>query len=95
MPPEPNAAIHAHPRAIESCPSPKPGSLLGDVLRVWEEYLAFMHSRGAADLEEQYLLAAPHLAEIPWLKEVRELHLCWFFDFEPLQMNILDNLPGN
>jgi len=71
-----------------------PDPLLGDVLRVWEEYLAFMHSRGAADLEEQYLLAAPHLAEIPWLKEVRELHLCWFFDFEPLQMNILDNLPG-
>ncbi|MGI6362618.1 MAG: hypothetical protein ACOX21_02355 [Bacillota bacterium] len=29
------------------------------------------------------------MSNLPWLAQVRQLHLCWFFDFEPLQQDIL------
>jgi RecB family exonuclease len=66
-----------------------PDPLLAELARVWREYEVFMRQRGLADIEEQYALAGKGLGAIPWLGPVRELHLCWFFDLEPLQLDIL------
>lgn len=63
--------------------------VLADLAVVWQEYQSFLTRRGLADIEEQYSLAAPCLSEVAWLRKVRQLHLCWFFDFEPLQLDIL------
>ena len=63
--------------------------VLADLALVWQDYLSFLRSRGLADIEEQYCLAAHCLSAVPWLGQVRQLHLCWFFDFEPLQLDIL------
>lgn len=71
-----------------------PDPVLSDVLIIWQDYQAFMRAKGLADIEEQYALAAATLAGIPWLKEVREFHICWFLDFEPLQLAIVDKLPA-
>lgn len=60
-----------------------------DLAVVWREYLAFLRSHRLADIEEQYTIAAKSLAKLPWLAKVRQLHICWFFDFEPLQLEIL------
>ncbi len=63
--------------------------VLADLAVVWQEYLSFLRSRSLADLEEQYRLAVQALSGVPWLQKVRQLHLCWFFDFEPQQLDIL------
>lgn len=70
-----------------------PDSILADLLIIWQDYQSFLQARNLADLEVQYALAAGNLSFIPWLRAVREIHVCWFFDFEPLQTEILDRLP--
>lgn len=63
--------------------------VLADLSKVWREYLSYLRARDLADIEEQYCLAANILSQVHWLQKVRQLHICWFFDFEPLQLDIL------
>lgn len=64
-------------------------SVMVDLARVWEEYQAFLRARALADIEEQYALAADLLPGVPWLQRLKQLHFCWFSDFEPLQLDLL------
>lgn len=82
------------PLQLASALEVNPDPVLSDVLKIWQEYQAFMRAKGLADIEEQYVLAADQMAATPWLKKVREFHICWFFDFEPLQLAIVDKLPA-
>lgn len=66
--------------------------ILSDLLKVWERYITLMNTHGLADIETRYQLAADNLNSVQWLKAVREFHICWFFDFEPMQLNILARL---
>ena len=66
--------------------------VLSDLLAVYEEYQAFLEERGLADIERQYQLAAESLPAVPWLRKLKQVHVCWFFDFEPLQLDILASL---
>lgn len=80
------------PEKFEAALALSPDPILKDVLIAWQDYQAFLRDKSLADIEEQYALATNTLAFIPWLTCVREVHVCWFFDFEPLQQEILDKL---
>lgn len=82
------------PLDLEAALGLSPDPILSDVLTIWQDYLDFLQVHNLADLEEQYALAAEGLTCVPWLQRVREVHVCWFFDFEPLQLDIVDKLPG-
>lgn len=80
------------PGELETALAESLDPVLADVLTVWRDYQTFLTAEKLADIEEQYVRAARSLAAIPWLREIREFHVCWFFDFEPLQQEILDKL---
>ena len=63
-----------------------------DLLTVWREYDSFLAERGLADIEEQYVLARQLIPGSKALRSLKQVHICWFFDFEPLQLGILDSL---
>lgn len=67
-------------------------AVLGELVQVWQQYDHFLATKNLADLEQQYILAREHLAKLTWLKDVKQLHICWFFDFEHLQRGILEAL---
>lgn len=66
--------------------------VLADLALVWAEYEEFLATNGLADIAKRYSQAAGSLAAVPWLQKVEQLHLCWFFDFNPLQLAILQAL---
>lgn len=80
------------PADLERVLTQDPDQVLTDLLNLWREYQAFMMEHGLADIEGQYALAAGRLAQVKWLKDVREFHVCWFSDFEPQQLDILAGL---
>lgn len=69
--------------------SNREAQVVTDLAAVWREYLAYLRNNRLADIEHQYALAVEAMSNLPWLAQVRQLHLCWFFDFEPLQQDIL------
>lgn len=74
--------------------SARTDQVLAELLLLWQDYLAFLQKRKLADIEAQYNLAAKCLSSVPWIQGVREFHVCWFLDFEPMQLKILDCLSG-
>src|SRR5690554_4671496 len=63
-----------------------------DLIVIWREYQARIRRDKLADIEEQYVQAAEALPRWPGLRYLKEIHVAWFFDFEPLQLEILAGL---
>lgn len=65
---------------------------LADLALLWRGYVGYLKANRLADIEEQYALAAGEAANIPRLQEIRQLHICWFSTFEPLQLAVIKGL---
>lgn len=68
------------------------GELVGDISLLYSEYLKLQDRLALADVEHKYRLGAKELRDLAWLGAVQELHIAWFFDFEAIQLQVIQEL---